>query len=152
MGVVSQRGASTTHDLTSEIFRFLTPASPLAVWQELTRIGEPCAHLPGLTVETDWAPGSALTVAVPSAPAEMAITGQILHAEPPWVLTYSLGDDGSGSLPVYLTWQLEPTAVGTIVRLYVDETGPSVSPGLELTWLPVVEALRLAVRSGSAGD
>lgn len=129
--------------LTSEVFRFLTPASPRCVWKELTRTGEPAAHLYGLTVQTDWAPQSALTAALPTGP---AITGQILHAKPPRLLAYSLGD-GPGMLSVYLTWQLEPTPAGTIVRLYVDETGPSVSPGLQLTWLPALEALRIRLAS-----
>ena len=129
--------------LTSEVFRFLTPASPQDAWQELTRTGEPAAHLYGLTVHTDWAPGSALTVALPSGP---ALTGQVLRAEPPRLLTYSVGD-GPGMLAVYLTWQLEPAPAGAIVRLYVDETGPSVSPGLELTWLPALEALRTRLAS-----
>lgn len=127
--------------LTSELFRFLTPASPLAVWKELTKTGEPSAHLFGLIVETDWEPRSPLTAAVPSGPAGMTIAGQVLRSESTRVLAYSLGD-GPGRLPVYLTWQLEQTAVGTIVRLYVDETGPNVSPGLELTWLPIIEVLR----------
>ena len=41
---------------TSEDFRFLTPADPQRVWQELTRTGEPAAHLYGLAIQTDWEP------------------------------------------------------------------------------------------------
>jgi hypothetical protein len=63
-----------------------------------------------------------------------------------WLLTYSLGD-GPGMLPVYITWQLEPAPAGTIVRLYVDETGPPDRSGLELTWLPALEALRTRLAS-----
>ena len=129
--------------LTSEVFRFLTPADPRDVWNELTRTGEPVAHLYGLTIQTDWEPQSPLTA---SLPAWQALTGQVLHAEPPWLLTYSLGD-GPGMLPAYITWQIEPSPAGTIVRLYVDETGPSVAPGLDLTWLPALEALRTRLAS-----
>ena len=133
---------------TSEDFRFLTPADPQRVWQELTRTGEPAAHLYGLAIQTDWEPQSALTASLPAGP---ALTGQILRAEPPRLLTYSLGD-GPGMLPVYLTWQVEPTPAGTIVRLYVDETGPSVSPGPELTWLPALEVLRTRLGSASTNS
>lgn len=129
--------------LTSEIFRFLTPADPWCVWEELTRTGEPVAHLYGLAVQADWEPQAALTVSLPGWP---ALTGQILHAQPPRLLTYSLGD-GPGMLPAYITWELEPTPAGTVVRLYVDETGPSDRPGLELTWLPAVEALKARLAS-----
>lgn len=130
--------------LTSEVFRFLTPAEPRDVWTELTRTGEPVAHLYGLAIQADWEPRSALTASLPAGP---PLTGQVLHAEPPRLLSYCLGD-GPGMFPVYITWQLEPASAGTVVRLYVDETGPSVSPGLELTWLPALEALRtrLALR------
>ena len=86
--------------LTSEVFRFLTPADPPDVWNELTRTGEPVASL-----------------------------------------------YGPGMLPVYITWQIEPAPTGTVVRLCVDETGPSAAPGLELTWLPALEALRTRVAS-----
>ncbi len=129
--------------LTSEVFRFLTPAHPQDVWTELTRTGEPAAHLYGIIIQTDWEPQSALTASVPAGP---ALTGQVLRAEPPRLLSYSLGD-GPGMLPVYVTWQLEPAPTGTIVRLYIDETGPSVSPGLELTWLSALEALRTDLAS-----
>lgn len=124
--------------LTSEVFRFITQASPQRVWEELTRTGAPAAHLHGLTIQADWTPGSPVTAALPAGP---ALTGQVLRAEPPWLLSYSLGD-GPGLLAVYVTWQLEPAPAGTLVRLYVDETGPPASPGLELTWLPALEALR----------
>ena len=124
--------------LTSEVFRLLTPASPQRVWEELTRTGGPAAYLYGLTITSDWTPGSPLTAALPTGP---ALTGQVLRAEPPRLLSYSLGD-GPGMLAVYVTWQLEPAPAGTVVRLYIDETGPPVSPGMELTWLPALEALR----------
>ncbi len=129
--------------LTSEVFRFLTSAHPQDVWTELTRTGEPVTHHYGLTIQTDWEPQAALTASLPPCP---ALTGQVLHAEPPRLLTYSLGD-GPGMLPAYITWQLEPTPAGTIVRLYVDETGPPDRPGLELTWLPALEALRTRLAS-----
>lgn len=129
--------------LTSEVFRFLSPVDPREVWSELTRTGEPAAHLYGFTIQTDWEPHSALTATLPTRP---ALAGQILHADPPWLLTYSLGD-GPGMLPVYITWQLEPAPAGTIVRLYVDETGPPDRSGLELTWLPALEALRTRLAS-----
>ena len=130
-------------EFTSELFRFLTPASPGSVWEELTTTGEPVAHLYGLTVETDWRPHSPLTVGPPGGP---ALTGQILHVKPPCLLAYSLGDE-PGTLSVYLTWQLEPTPAGTIVRLYVDETGPTTGPSPELIWMPVLEALRSRLAS-----
>jgi hypothetical protein len=129
--------------LTSEVFRFLTPADPRDVWNELTRTGEPVAHLYGLTIQTDWEPQAALSASLPAWP---ALTGQILHAEPPGLLSYSLGD-GPGMLPVYVTWELGPTPSGTIVRLYVDETGPPDRPGLELTWLAALETLRTRLAS-----
>lgn len=129
--------------LSSEVFRFLTPADPRDVWNELTRTGEPVAYLYGLTIQTDWEPQSALTASLAAWP---PLTGQVLHAEPPRLLSYSLGD-GPGMLPVYITWELQPASAGTLVRLYVDETGPAVAPGPELTWLPALEALRTRLAS-----
>ena len=130
--------------LTSELFRFLTPASAPRVWAELTRTGEPLPYLYGLILRTDWQPQSAITAGLPAGP---ALTGQVLHARPPWLLTYSLGDH-PGAPSGYLTWQLEATPTGTLVRLYVDEPGPPAGPDLELTWLPVIDALKARLAGG----
>ena len=130
--------------LTSEIFRFLTPASASRVWANITRTGEPLPYLYGLTLSTDWQPQSTLTASLPAGP---VLTGQVLYARPPWLLSYSLGDQ-PGLPSVYLTWQLEATPAGTLVRLYVDEPGPSAGPDLELAWLPAIDALKARLAGG----
>ncbi len=133
--------------LLTEIFRFLTPASAHCVWTELTRTGEPLPHLYGLTVHTDWKPQSVITAGLPAGP---SLTGEVLHTEPPRRLTYSLGDQ-PGAPSVYITWQLEPVAAGTLVRLYVDEPGPSASLDLELAWLPLLDTLQARLAACQPG-
>ena len=70
------------------------------------------------------------------------LTGQVLAAEPPRRLSYTL-DDPPGSPSVYVTWELHGTSDGTIIRLNVDESSPL--PGntedLESAWLPVLSGL-----------
>ena len=92
-----------------------------------------------MTANTDWQPGATVTLALTG---QWRLTGQVLAAEPPHRLSYTL-DDPPGSPSVYVTWELHGTSDGTIIRLNVDE--PSPLPGntedLERAWLPVLSGL-----------
>jgi uncharacterized protein YndB with AHSA1/START domain len=99
----------------------------------------PLEYLHGMTANTDWQPGATVTLALTG---QWRLTGQVLAAEPPHRLSYTL-DDPPGSPSVYVTWELRSTSDGTIIRLNVDE--PSPLPGntedLERAWLPVLSGL-----------
>ena len=70
------------------------------------------------------------------------LTGEVLAAERPWRLSYTL-DDPPGSPGVYVTWELHRTSDGTIIRLNVDEPRPFAdsTEDLESAWLPVLSGL-----------
>jgi uncharacterized protein YndB with AHSA1/START domain len=65
-----------------------------------------------MTADTGWQPGATVTLALTG---HWRLTGQVLAAEPPHRLSYTL-DDPPGSPSVYVTWELHGTSDGTIIR------------------------------------
>jgi uncharacterized protein YndB with AHSA1/START domain len=123
----------------SEQFHAITSANPECAWNALTATGLPLDYLHGMTVDTDWQPGARVTLALTG---QWRLTGEILAAEQPHRLSYTL-DDPSGSPSVYITWELRGTSEGTIIHLNVDEPWPLAdsSENLESAWLPVLSGL-----------
>jgi hypothetical protein len=132
--------------LGSELFRIVTPARARQVWETLTGTGEGVDYLYGLTVEATWRAGSTVTAGLPAGP---RLVGEILRADEPRLLSYTLGDTVDEP-SVYVTWEVDAEPEGTIVRLYVDELHPVSSADIERAWLPVVAALEQRLRSGGA--
>src|SRR5215471_18650897 len=95
----------------SEQFHAITSATPECVWDALTATGVPLDYLHGMTVDTDWQPGATLTMALTD---HWRLTGQVLAAERPRRLSYTL-DDPPGSPSVYVTWERHATGEGTII-------------------------------------
>lgn len=133
--------------LTSVVLTALTDARPEQVWDALTTTGTPLAFFHDLIVETDWRPGSALSMRVAGVGrSELAaigtIYGDVLTADKPHRLSYTLGDSPADP-SVYVTWQLWWRENSTIVRLFVDEPGPyaGTPDELELIWLRIMTAL-----------
>lgn len=89
-----------------------------------------------MTVESDWRPGTSVTMTLGD---QARLTGDILVAERPRRLSYTLGDR-PGQPSVYVNWELRALGDATIVRLYVDEPWPDADPtdDLEAAWLPVL--------------
>jgi uncharacterized protein YndB with AHSA1/START domain len=103
-----------------------------------------------MTVTSDWRPGSTITMRQKDELRQgdtrkfwdVAICGEVLAADPPHRLSYTLGECQSDPT-VYVTWELRAGDGLTIVRLYIDE--PDAYPGseddLDITWLPILSAL-----------
>ena len=123
----------------SERFHAITSACQTHSGFALTATGVPLDYLHGMTVECDWQPGATLTMALTG---HWRLTGQVLAAERPRRLSYTL-DDPPGSPSVYVAWQLHATGEGTIIRLNVDEPWPLApsTQDLESAWLPVLFGL-----------
>ncbi len=121
----------------TEIFRTMTSAPPERVWDALTTTDEPLDHLYGLTVWSDWRPGSVITAGVPGRP---GLTGDVLAVDPGRRLSYTLGDRPE-TTPVYITWEVRPHAGGAVVRLTVDEPDGTATDEIEAYWLPVITGL-----------
>jgi uncharacterized protein YndB with AHSA1/START domain len=135
--------------LTSVVLTALTEAPPERVWDALTATGAPLPYLHGLTVESDWQPGSTVTMrlrddkaARGEAPSGAVFYGEVLAAEPPRRLSYTLGQ-WPADPSVYVTWELRSRDGSTVVHLFADEPAPHAEPedDLELIWLRVVRAL-----------
>ena len=124
-------------------------AGPQRVWDALTATGIPLPYFHGMTVTSDWQPGSTITMRLEGELAqgdrelsEVTICGEVLAVDPPRRLSYTLGECKSDPT-VYVTWELHPQEGRTLVRLYIDE--PHTSTGsdddLHIIWLPVLSAL-----------
>jgi uncharacterized protein YndB with AHSA1/START domain len=108
------------------------------VWDALTATGSPVGHLLGMTVESDWQPGSTVTMRVTH---EWRLTGEVLAVAAPHMLSYTLGDQ-PGEAFVYVKWELRAANDVTFIRLYVDEPwSPDGADSLEAAWLPVLYGL-----------
>jgi uncharacterized protein YndB with AHSA1/START domain len=125
--------------LASELFRIATRAKPEIIWDALTATGSPLGYLYGMTAESDWRPGATLTMTLLD---QWRLTGEVLVAEPPRRLSYTLGDR-PGEPAVYVSWELRAVHDATIIRLYVDEPLPQAdaTDDLEAAWLPVLSGL-----------
>jgi uncharacterized protein YndB with AHSA1/START domain len=135
--------------LTSVVLTALTGAQPERVWDALTATGTPLPYLHGLTVESDWQPGSTVTMRLRSnqpargeVPSREVVRGEVLVAAAPHRLSYTLGEWPEDPC-VYVTWQLCSRDGFTVLHLFVDEPAPHAGPAddLELIWLRVVSAL-----------
>ena len=123
-------------EFASELLRTLVRKKPERVWEALTATGIPLGYLYGMTVESDWRPGTSVTVTLGD---QARLTGDVLVADRPRRLSYTLGDR-PGQPSVYVNWELRALGDATIVRLYVDEPWPDADPtdDLEAAWLPVL--------------
>jgi uncharacterized protein YndB with AHSA1/START domain len=146
--------------LTSVFLTALTEARPERVWDALTATGTPLPFLHGLTAESDWQPGSTVTVrphanraARGEVPSGEVVRGEVLASEPPRRLSYTLGE-WPADPSVYVTWQLRFRDGSTVVHLFVDEPAPHAGPedDLELIWLRVVSALMKHLEGGTAEE
>ncbi|HWC39884.1 MAG TPA: SRPBCC domain-containing protein [Acidimicrobiales bacterium] len=123
---------------STDLFRMTTTAPPGRVWEALTATGQTSGYLYGLRLCSKWQAGSTLTADVAAGP---HLTGQVLRADPPQLLSYTLGDSVEEP-SVYVTWAVREEEFGTVVRLYVDEPDPVTVSETEVVWLPVLAALR----------
>jgi uncharacterized protein YndB with AHSA1/START domain len=121
--------------ITTRTFHLLSCATPRQVWEALTSPELSPRFLHGLTARSCWRTGSdvALTSAL-----DLDLTGRVLYSEAPRRLTWTIEDPSSCT---YLTWDLRPARVGTVVRLTVEESDASDDEDLEDTWLPALAAL-----------
>ena len=126
--------------LTTELFRFTTAAGPDAVWRTLTSPALTSRYFHGLSLESDWQPGSRVTARSRSG----RLVGEVLAVAEPRRLSFTLAADDDQP-ETFVTWEIHDgeggaPAPGAIVRLYVDE--PDGDDETESTWLPVISALQ----------
>ena len=136
--------------LASIALATLVTADAERVWDALTATKTSLSYFHGMTVTSDWRPGSTITMRQKDELRQgdtrkfwdVAICGEVLAADPPHRLSYTLGECQSDPT-VYVTWELRAGDGLTIVRLYIDE--PDAYPGseddLDITWLPILSAL-----------
>jgi uncharacterized protein YndB with AHSA1/START domain len=130
--------------VSTRTFHLLSCAPPEQVWAALTCPALSPRFLHGLSAQGCWETDGLLTF---TAAQGMALTGQVLWAEPPHRLSLTMEDEASGTC-TYLTWDLRPGCGGTVVRLRVEESHacPTDDQELEDTWLPALQALEAVLQ------
>lgn len=135
--------------IATQLFRFATRARPEQVWVALTRPALTATYLYGLAAHSDWRAGSPITFTGGGS----TVTGEVLAAEEPTRLSYSLAA-GDGQPATYVTWEVVEEDGVTVVRLYVDEPGASTGARgdteMEATWLRAVARLESVLASAGA--
>lgn len=133
--------------IASEVFRFATDAGPDRVWAALTRPEVTARYLYGLAASSEWRAGTTVVFTGEG----VTLSGEVLAAEAPRRLSYSV-HAGDGQPETYVTWEIVGDRSGSVVRLYVDETGePDADVETESAWLRVVAGLQsLLATSGAA--
>jgi len=124
--------------ITTHLFGFFTAAGPDEVWAALTD-GETGRHLRGVTLRSDWRPGSPVELIHEGV---VAARGDVVVADPHRRLSFAI--EGGHGPSTIVTWELRPAAGGTVVRLYVDEPGAEGDDGrdVEEAWLPTLAGLQ----------
>ena len=126
--------------IATRLFRFATDAGPDRVWAALTT----ARYLYGMAPSSEWRPGAAVAFAGEGT----ALSGEVLAAEKPHRLSYSLRA-GDGQPDTYVTWDILGDGAGSVVLLFVDEPG---EPEVEPAWLEVVTRLESALASRGATE
>lgn len=132
--------------LRGERFTLLTRWSAGQVWSALTCAKRSPRYLHGLAVDSCWRSGEPVTLRGGG----LTLAGEVLFAEPPHRLDYSIDDPGGSA--TYVSWRLRETTDGCAVVLYVQESpGTASSEELDDVWLPVLDRLcRLLEEKASA--
>lgn len=128
----------------------LMKADAQRVWDALTEAKNPLSYFYGMKVTSDWQPGATITMRQRDTLGwggtdkswAVEICGEVLAADPPHRLSFTLGECQSDP-SVYVTWELRSVDGLTIVRLYIDEpdADPDSEDDLDMIWLPVLSAL-----------
>jgi uncharacterized protein YndB with AHSA1/START domain len=136
--------------LASVALATLVTADAERVWDALTATKTPLSYFHGMTITSDWQPGSTITMRQEDELGQggtrkfwdVAISGEVLAADPPHRLSYTLGECQSDPT-VYVTWELRSGDGLTIVRLNIDEPDayPDSEDELDIVWLPILSAL-----------
>lgn len=105
--------------ISTLVIEFTTAAQPDQVWTALTRPELTARYLWGLAAESTWEPGAALWLG--STDARHHVEGQVLRAERPHRLSYSLSA-GDAHPATFVTWEIIATDCRARVRLTVEET------------------------------
>lgn len=125
--------------VASGAFKLLTRCCPEQVWQTLVCPDRGARVFPGLSLVSTWATGDPLEIHLPT---QSVLRGQVLLAERPAQLTFSI-EDASGTT-TYVSWRLRRLDQGCVVTLEVHDAGADRGEPDELedAWLPILERLR----------
>lgn len=125
--------------IATQLLRFATGAAPDRVWHALTT----ARYLYGMAPVSEWRAGAPVRFTGEG----VALSGEVLTAEEPHRLSYSLRAE-DGQPETYVTWEILGDGTGSTVLLFVDEPG---EPEVEPAWEEVVARLE-SVLAGTGAE
>jgi uncharacterized protein YndB with AHSA1/START domain len=122
--------------------------SPQILWDAITNPDKTREYFYGLTVESDWRPGSLIKYLLPDG--KLQQDGRVLEVRPGQRLVHTFAVAGVSDAPTRVTYEIEPMGPVTLLTLTHDdfdgetETYRSVARG----WNPVVSGLKTLLETG----
>ena len=125
-------------------------ATPLEIWNALTRSEFTRQYFYGATFEGRLEPGANYLYRLPDG--SEGVKGRLLEVDPPThlVMTYEMSFHPEARLdpPSRLTWQIEPLGESCVLRLVHDSLGATSATYREArNWQPVLAGLKTLLES-----
>jgi uncharacterized protein YndB with AHSA1/START domain len=140
--------------MMEKVYEMYIKTTPERLWNAITDPETRAKYNFGATVQTDWKPGSRLTMSAPKATGLLG-DGEVLEVDPPRRLVHTMtalwDEDVRREGASRVTWEIEP--IGDSCRLTVihdqlrDEANPQIYGGWPMilsglkTWLETGELL-----------
>lgn len=122
--------------------------TPARLWDAITSPEQTPQYFYGLTVVSDWKPGSPLRHLLPDGRSQME--GTVLEVDAPRRLVHTFATSGVADAPTRVIWELQPLGAVTLLTLTHEDfdgetqTYQSVARG----WNPVVSGLKTLLETG----
>ena len=141
--VVDGHGAMT-------VFEIYIKTTPERLWQAITDPEMRRKYSFGVTVESEWTPGSAYTSLVPGV-TEIA-SGENLEVEPPRRLVQTMqalwSDEVRGEGFSRVTWEIEPVGDSCRLRVTHDRLRDDANSELYGGWPMILSGLKTLLETG----
>jgi uncharacterized protein YndB with AHSA1/START domain len=136
-------------------YTVLIAAAPSQVWAALTTAAQTEQFWFGRCVESDWRPGSPVTIWADTARKTLDVTGEILQAEAPRLLSYTFQAYPGGEVlrerPSRVVFRL--AALGELTHLTLThdelEADSPVLAGIKRGWPAILSSLKSLLERGA---
>ena len=137
------------------IYVFYIRATPLAVWNALTKTEFTRQFFFGRSIESDWRQGSPWRLVMPDGRTDVA--GTVLESDPPSRLKLSWRvdwlDEARALEPALITYDIEPAGDAVKLTLTQHNTGPVPRKFVEAGkqgWALILSSLKSLLETGEA--
>jgi uncharacterized protein YndB with AHSA1/START domain len=134
-----------------KVFEIYIRTTPERLWDAITDPDTRAKYQFGVRPETDWQPGSSITMRHDKAPSALG-DGEVLDADPPTRLVHTLralwSDDVKGEGFSRVTWEIEPVGDSCRLTLTHDELPEGANPETYGGWPMILSGLKTWLETG----